>query len=70
VDTTSTSRRLTKLRPWLRIRDGDYRLFLRPLNRDERTKIYMDDPTQAAYLVSRVVDKKYAKRTMRGLSGR
>jgi hypothetical protein len=43
---------------------------LRPLNRDERTKIYMDDPTQAAYLVSRVVDKKYAKRTMRGLSGR
>lgn len=61
---------LRTFRPWLRVRDGDYRLFLRPLDRQERVELEMQDPTQAAYLLSRVVDKKHADRTIRGLSGR
>jgi hypothetical protein len=60
---------LRQHKPWLRIRDGDYRVIARPLSQEERAALDLD-PGEAGYLVARVLDKKYADRIIRGLSAK
>jgi hypothetical protein len=57
---------LTGLKPWLRARDGNYRIFLRPLTDDELTLLEVELP-DTGFLVGRVVDKKDAKRVLKQL---
>jgi hypothetical protein len=53
-------------RPWLRVRDGNYRLFMRPLTDIELVTLGVELP-ETGYLVNRIVDKKDATRALRGL---
>lgn len=57
---------LTALRPWIRVRDGNYRIYLRPLTNDELGTLGIELP-ETGYLVGRIVDKKEEKRTLRSL---
>lgn len=60
---------VTKLvahRPWMRVRDGNFRLFLRPLTEDELTTLSVELP-EIGYLVARIVDKKDAPRVLKAL---
>ena len=53
-------------RPWLRVRDGNYRIFMRPLKDDELATLEIERP-ETGYLVGRIVDKKDATRIVRAL---
>jgi hypothetical protein len=57
---------LTKHRPWLRVRDGNYRLFLRPLAEAELEERGIHR-TGRGYLVARVLDKKDARGALKTL---
>jgi hypothetical protein len=57
---------LVAYRPWMRVRDGNYRLFMRPLTDDELATLGVELP-ETGYLVARIVDKKYAARALRAL---
>ena len=57
---------LVGLKPWIRIRDGNYRLYLRPLTDEELSTLGVELP-EVGYLVSRIVDKKYADRVQKAL---
>jgi hypothetical protein len=53
-------------RPFLRVRDGNYRLYIRPLTDDELATLGIELP-ETGYLVGRIIDKKDATRALRGL---
>jgi mRNA-degrading endonuclease RelE of RelBE toxin-antitoxin system len=53
-------------RPFLRVRDGNYRLYMRPLTDTELATLEIELP-ETGYLVARIVDKKHEKRTLRAL---
>jgi hypothetical protein len=53
-------------RPWLRVRDGDHRLYLRPLTDTELATLGVELP-ETGYLVGRIIDKKDETRTLRAL---
>jgi hypothetical protein len=53
-------------RPWMRVRDGNYRLFIRPLTDTELSTLDVELP-DTGYLVARVIDKKDAVRVVKGL---
>jgi hypothetical protein len=55
-----------ELAPWLRVRDGDYRLYLRPLTDTELATLDVELP-ESGYLVNRIIDKKDETRTLRAL---
>jgi hypothetical protein len=50
----------------MRVRDGNYRLFIRPLTDTELTTLDVELP-DTGYLVARVFDKKDAVRVVKGL---
>lgn len=57
---------LTDKRPWMRVRIGDFRIFLRPLTEDELRE-YGAEPGDDGFWVARVVNKKDAGRALRKL---
>jgi len=57
---------LVAYRPWIRVRDGNYRVFMRPLTNDELATLGVEFP-ETGYLVGRIVDKKDARRVQKAL---
>jgi hypothetical protein len=53
-------------RPWLRVRDGHYRLYIRPLTDRELATLEIELP-ETGWLVGRIIDKKREKATLRAL---
>ncbi len=58
---------LVGFEPWLRIREGNYRIILRPLTDSELHTLNVPLPV-AGYYVARAIDKQYVQRVLRGLS--
>jgi hypothetical protein len=53
-------------RPWLRVRDGNYRVYMRPLTDTELSALEVELP-ETGYLVGRIIDKKDETRTLKAL---
>jgi hypothetical protein len=54
-------------KPWLRVRDGNYRIFMRPMTDDEHATFGVELP-DVGYVVGRIIDKKDARKVLRSLA--